>query len=114
MSEENKNLEVTEDIEQDSAKEVTVKEKKAKPVVKKANVFVRIGRFFVKVWKSLKKFLSDTRGELKKVVWTPKHELVKNSKLVIVTVVAVGIAVALIDLASSFIINTIAGWISIG
>ena len=105
MAEENMNLE--ENV-QDSAKESGVKgSKKAKNVVKKPNIFVRM-------WKATKKFLSDTRGELKKVVWTPKHELIKNSKLVIVTVIVVGIAIAVVDIASSFIINTIAGWISIG
>ena len=70
--------------------------------------------FFVRAWKWFVKFLKDTKGELKKVVWTPKHELVKNSKLVIVTVIVVGIAIAAVDFASSFIVNTLAGWFSIG
>ena len=68
---------------------------------KKPNIFVRAWKWFVK-------FLKDTKGELKKVVWTPKAELKKNTKLVIITVVAVGIAIALVDLGSSFIINSIA------
>ncbi len=115
MSNENKNLEVNGEVSEESTKEVAAKKaKKAKAESKKPNFFVKVGKFFAKVWKALKKFLSDTRGELKKVVWTPKHELIKNSKLVIVTVIVVGIAVAVVDLTSSFIINTIAGWISIG
>ena len=72
-----------------------------KNVEKKPNIFVR-------GWRALVKFLKDTRGELRKVVWTPKAELVKNSKLVIVTVVVVGIAIAIVDLGSSWIINSIA------
>lgn len=65
--------------------------------------------WFVRVWKKICKFCTDTVGELKKVVWTPKAELAKSSKLVIVTVVAICIVVALIDLGSSWLINSIAG-----
>lgn len=65
--------------------------------------------WFVRTWKKFAKFCTDTVGELKKVVWTPKSELSKSSKLVIVTVLAVCVVVALIDLGSSWLINTIAG-----
>ena len=98
MSEENMNLEA-EELAVES--EAPAKNKKAKAAAKRPN-------FFVRAWKALKKFLYDTKGELKKVVWTPKHELIKNSKIVIVTVVAVGIAIAIVDFASSWVINSIA------
>ena len=98
MSEENKNLEA-EEIAVES--EAPAKSKKVKAVAKRPN-------FFVRAWKALKKFLYDTKGELKKVVWTPKHELIKNSKIVIVTVVAVGVVIAIVDFTSSWIINSIA------
>ena len=71
---------------------------------KKPNIFVR-------AWKRLVKFCRDTVGELKKVVWTPKHEVIKSSKLVIVSVIAVCLSIAVIDLCSSWIINAIAGLI---
>ena len=67
--------------------------------------------FFVRVWKKLCKFCKDTAGELKKVVWTPKAEVHKSFRLVIATVVFVGVAIAVVDLASSWIINSIAGLI---
>ena len=70
----------------------------------KENVFVRI-------WKKICKFFSDTKGELKKVSWTSKTELSKSSKLVIVSVIAVCLSIAIIDLCSSWLINTIAGLI---
>ena len=70
----------------------------------KENVFVRI-------WKKIAKFFSDTKGELKKVSWTPKTELSKSSKLVIVSVIAVCLSIAVIDLCSSWLINAIAGLI---
>ncbi len=70
----------------------------------KENVFVRI-------WKKIKKFTKDTVSELKKVSWTSKTELAKSTKLVVVTVIAVSIVVALIDLGASWAINSLAGLI---
>lgn len=71
---------------------------------KKENVFVRFG-------KKVAKLCKDTVGELKKVAWLPKNELVKSSKLVVVTVVAVSVAIAVVDLGISQVINFIAGLI---
>ena len=78
--------------------------KATKSQEKKPNIFV-VGA------KKLVKFLSDTKGELKKVVWTSKTEVWKSLQLVIATVVAVSVAIALIDYVSSLVINTIAGLI---
>ena len=78
--------------------------KSKKSAVKKENIFKRI-------WKKIVKLCKDTVGEMKKVVWTPKHELSKNTKLVIATVVAIGIVIAVFDLACSYLINTLAGLI---
>jgi len=71
---------------------------------KKENIFVRFGKKIAKICK-------DTVGELKKVVWLPKTELIKSSKLVVVAVVAVSVAIALVDLGISWVINSIAGLI---
>ena len=70
----------------------------------KENVFVRI-------WKKIKKFSSDTIGELKKVVWTPKAELSKSTKLVIIAVVCVCLGIAVVDLCASWVVNALAGLI---
>ena len=70
----------------------------------KQNVFVRI-------WNKIKKFFKDTASELKKVSWTSKTELFKSTKLVVVTVLAVCIVIALIDLGASWVINSLAGLI---
>ena len=79
-------------------------EKTTKSNDKKPNIFVRGFKKFVK-------FLKDTIGELKKVVWTSKSEVWKSLKLVIATVVSVSVAIALIDYVSSLVINAIAGLI---
>ena len=70
----------------------------------KQNVFVRIGS-------KIKKFFKDTVSELKKVSWTSKTELFKSTKLVIATVLAVCIVIALIDLGASWAINSLASLI---
>lgn len=71
---------------------------------KKENVFVRFGKKVAKICK-------DTVGELKKVVWLSKNELVKSSKLVVVAVIAISVAIAIVDLGFSWAINSIAGLI---
>ena len=76
----------------------------AKSEDKKPNIFVRFGKKIAKICK-------DTVGELKKVVWTSKSEVWKSFKLVIATVVAISIIIAVVDFASSFIINSIASLI---
>ena len=95
MSEENMNLNTA-----DTAKV----EKKAKTSPKKPNIFSR-------AWKRICKFFGDVKGEMKKVVWTPKDELSKNTKLVLVTIVVVAAAIAVVDVLFSWIINSVAGFI---
>ncbi len=95
MAEENKNL----STDEAAAKKVEKKEKTKKP------------NFIVRMFKGLFKFFKDTKGEMKKVTWMSKGEVWKSFKLVIATVVAISIVIAIIDVSSSFIINTIAGLI---
>ena len=67
--------------------------------------------FFVRIWNKIKKFSKDTVSELKKVSWTSKTELFKSTKLVVFTVLAVCIVIALIDLGASWAINSLASLI---
>ena len=80
------------------------KQKKSSKKADKPNGFVRFG-------KAIAKLCKDVAGELKKVTWTPKDELKKGTKLVVVTVVAIGISIAVVDTLFSWIINSIAGLI---
>lgn len=99
MAEENKNL--TNEVSA-SAETNVEKKSKSKPVEKKPN-------FFVRTWAKLVKLFKDTSGELKKVAWTSKAEVIKNFALVIGTVVALAAFILVVDLASSYLINTVAG-----
>ena len=71
---------------------------------KKENFFVRFG-------KKIKKLCRDLVSEMKKVVWTPKNEVVKNTKLVVITVIAIAATILVIDTAFAWLINTTAGLI---
>ena len=66
---------------------------------------------FARIWNKIKKFGKDTVSELKKVSWTSKTELFKSTKLVVITVLAVCIVIALIDLGASWVVNSLAGLI---
>ena len=63
----------------------------------------------VRMFKAIGKFFKDVHGETKKVVWTSKDELKKNTKLVLVTIVAVAAAIAVVDTLCSVLINSLAG-----
>ena len=84
--------------------EEATEKKSKKTVAKKEN-------FFKRIWKKFVKLCKDTVSEMKKVVWTPKAELAKNTKLVIVTVVAFSLVIAVIDLVCSYLISGLAGLI---
>ena len=96
---ENKN-----NINEEAVEKKSEKKSNSKPAEKMSNFFVRAG-------KKIAKLCKDTVGELKKVVWTSKSEVWKSFQLVIATVVGISVIIAIIDFASSFIINTIAGLI---
>ena len=98
MSNEIKNENV--DVEEVVA--APAKAKKAAP--KKEN-------FFKRMWKKLVKLCKDTAGEMKKVVWTSKSELWKNTKLVLFSVVAISLAIAVVDTTFTYLFTTIAGLI---
>ena len=99
MAEKNNNINTASDD-----KKVVKAEKKSTKKDKKPN-------FLVRACKKIGKFFKDTVGELKKVVWTSKTEVWKSFKLVIATVVAISAIIAVIDYASSLIINSIANLI---
>lgn len=51
--------------------------------------------------KKIKKFLGETRSELKKVSWPNKNELIGSTMVVIVTVVILAVYIGLLDLLFS-------------
>ena len=105
MADENKKINPADD----TTEVVNSRKKSSQPADKAPGFFTKVGRWFVKVWNKLVKLCKDTAGELKKVVWTPRAEVIKSFKLVIAVVVAIAVIIAVIDLGSSWIINSVAG-----
>ena len=75
---------------------------KKKETQKKPGFFARLGR-------RLKKFWGDYKSEMKKVVWMPWKDVKKNTILVISAVLAVGVAIGIVDFVCSEILGGIAG-----
>lgn len=64
-------------------------EKQGKP-----GLFARIGRYF-----------RDMKGEVKKVVWPAKKQIVNNTAVVIVTVIIAAIVIGGFDFVVSALVN---------
>ena len=59
----------------------------------------------IKKESKIKKFFKDYKSEFKKIVWPEKHDTLKQSGIVVVAIVVVGIAVLLLDTGFSWVIN---------
>ena len=53
--------------------------------------------WFSRTWARLKKYLRDVKGELKKIVWPTKKQMVNNTLVVILCVFVVGVFIWLFD-----------------
>ncbi len=51
------------------------------------------------IWKRIGKFFKDYKSEFNKLVWPTPKQLLKNSSVVLVTIVIVGACLALVDYA---------------
>ncbi|MEE1115673.1 MAG: preprotein translocase subunit SecE [Clostridia bacterium] len=75
------------DTENKVEKTVTKKEKAEKPAKKKdkPGMFARIGNFF-----------RNLKSEFKKITWSPKNQVFKNTLVVVVVTVVSAVAVCLV------------------
>lgn len=67
---------------------------------KKPNPFVRMG-------KAIAKFFKDFRGETKKIAWPDGKTVLKNSCVVIATVIIIGIGIWVVDYGLSELLKLI-------
>ena len=67
---------------------------------KKANWFVR-------AWRAICRYFRELRSELKKVVWSTPKQVAKNTLIVIVCVLVVGVFIWLFDFVARFGIDTL-------
>ncbi|MBR6922062.1 MAG: preprotein translocase subunit SecE [Clostridia bacterium] len=56
-------------------------------------------------WKRIGRFFKDYKGELKKITWPTPKQTAKNTGIVLVAMVVVGLIVILLDTAFSAVIG---------
>lgn len=54
---------------------------------------------------SIKKFYRETKAELKKVSWPSKKDVFRHTQVVIASIIFIGLALWLVDLAFGSIVN---------
>ena len=80
---------LAETAQTDTAAKAKAEKKPGTPVPKKKDK--------VKLTERLKKFWRDYKSEFKKIVWPSKEDTTKNTIVVIVSIVVVGIVVTVLD-----------------
>jgi preprotein translocase subunit SecE len=58
----------------------------------------------------IKKFLIETKAEMKKVTWPTREELKESTKIVIVATFVVTVFVGIVDQILSYLIRIVFGW----
>ena len=71
-----------------------------KAVKKKPNFFLRAGR-------AIARFFRDTRGEMKKVVWPSRKQIINNTIVVLVFVVIMALFIFGLDYLFNWLLNLI-------
>ena len=67
---------------------------------KKANWFVR-------AWRGICRYFRELRSELKKVVWSTPKQVLKNTLIVLISVLIVGVFIWLFDIVARFGIDSL-------
>lgn len=100
---ENENMELNQDeiTTQESAPKAKKEKKPEKKAEKKPGIFSRIGRW-----------LREMRSELKKVVWPDKKTTAKNTAVVIVCVLVVGVFIWGFDWIANNLISALISLLS--
>ena len=62
---------------------------------KKANWFVR-------AWRAICRYFRELRSELKKVVWSTPKQVLKNTLIVLISVLVVGVFIWVFDFVAEF------------
>ena len=61
--------------------------------------------WFVRAWGGICRYFRELRSELKKVVWPTPQQVLKNTLIVVVCVLIVGVLLWLFDTVAGFGIN---------
>ena len=88
------------DKEIKAVQESTEKQKPAKEKAKKPNVFVR-------GWKRVSRYFREMKSELKKVVWPSRKQVLRNTLVVILVVLVVGVLIWLFDWLAAAVVKAL-------
>ena len=58
----------------------------------------------------IKRFFSETRGEMRKVTWPTRDELKESTKIVIVATFIVTVFIGLVDQVLVLLVRRLLGW----
>ena len=68
--------------------------------------------WFARAWGAVCRYFRELKSELKKVVWPTPKQVVKNTLIVLASVVIVGIFIWVFDFVAGNGINALINWIS--
>ena len=68
---------------------------------------VKKQNWFARAWGAICRYFRELRSELKKVVWSSPEQVLKNTVIVLVCVVTVGVFIWLFDFVARFGIDTL-------
>ena len=68
--------------------------------------------WFARAWGAICRYFRELRSELKKVVWPTPKQVVKNTLIVLASVLVVGIFIWVFDFVATEGVNALIDWIS--
>ena len=68
--------------------------------------------WFARAWGAVCRYFRELRSELKKVVWPTPKQVVKNTLIVLASVLVVGIFIWVFDFVATEGVNALIDWIS--
>lgn len=68
---------------------------------------VKKENWFTRTWNKTKKFFRELRSELKKIVWPTWSQVLKNTAIVAVCVLVVGVFVWVFDIGAKYLVQLI-------
>lgn len=98
MADENKQAEKEALKAQKQAEKEALKAKKERIKQSKPK---KEGNVFTRMFKAIKKFFKDFKGTCKKVIWPDRKTVLKNTGIVLITVIVVGAGIWIADFAFS-------------
>ena len=76
---------------------------------------VKKENWFKRAWNGIRRYFRELRSELKKVVWPTPKQVLKNTLIVLVCVLIVGVFVVVFDLAARYgidkLISAVHNWL---